>query len=374
MAGTPSPLVPSWNRPLTTICKRTLAAATSPSTDHGPRAWRPIRPAKTLGNDYADFLLGYGLGIGAAFGNQTTGVLNISNPTAGKETYRALYFGDTWKVTHKLTLNLGLRYELAGPWSERFDRMTYFNPSVTNASTTGCSGTVGSACPGDLFLVKEGTNSSRNAYPLPKKEFSPRLGVAYALNQKTVIRAGYGIFFIPNDVAFAVNANNDLVNLSASNFYASNNSGLSPSATLNQNSCTLTVNTGLNNTFACTGAGPFGQGVSNLNAPAGRNPVPDVSTFGVNTSNLASNDYTGYKPGYVQQWNLDIQRELPWGFFADIAYAGAHGVHLQQYQTQINQISDSLIAGAAAQVVAGTRPKERDDCSTRRRGQLPVPA
>ena len=65
-------------------------------------------PGQTLGNDYADFLLGYGLGIGAAFGNQTTGVLNISNPTAGKETYRALYFGDTWKVTHKLTLNLGL--------------------------------------------------------------------------------------------------------------------------------------------------------------------------------------------------------------------------------------------------------------------------
>jgi len=183
------------------------------------------------------------------------------------------------------------------------------------------------------------------------------LGVAYALNQKTVIRAGYGIFYIPNDVAFAVNANNDLVNLSASNFYASNDHGLSPSATLNQNGCALTINTGLNNTFACTGAGPFGQGVSNLNAPAGRNPLPDVSTFGVNTSNVASNDYTGYKPGYVQQWNLDIQRELPGGFFLDVAYAGAHGVHLQQYQTQINQISDSLIAGAAAQVAGGTDPK-----------------
>jgi len=312
---------------------------------------------QTLGNDYADFLLGYGLGVGAAFGNQTTGVLNISNPTAGKETYRALYFGDTWKVSHKLTLNLGLRYELAGPWSERFDRMTYFNPAATSTAATGCSGTIGSTCPGDLFLVKNGTDTSRNAYPLPKKEFSPRLGVAYALNQKTVIRAGYGIFYIPNDVAFAVNANNDLVNLSASNFYASNDHGLSPSATLNQNGCALTINTGLNNTFACTGAGPFGQGVSNLNAPAGRNPLPDVSAFGVNTSNVASNDYTGYKPGYVQQWNLDIQRELPGGFFLDVAYAGAHGVHLQQYQTQINQISDSLIAGAAAQVAGGTDPK-----------------
>src|SRR5208283_1856739 len=73
------------------------------------------QPGTVLGNDYADFLLGYGLGIGAAFGNQTSGLLTISKPTAGKQTYRALYFGDTWKVTHKLTLNLGLRYELAGP-------------------------------------------------------------------------------------------------------------------------------------------------------------------------------------------------------------------------------------------------------------------
>src|SRR5712671_1809323 len=71
----------------------------------------------TPGNDYADFLLGYGLGIGAAFGNQTTGQLGISQPTAGKETYRGFYFGDTWKVSSKLTLNLGLRYELPGTWS-----------------------------------------------------------------------------------------------------------------------------------------------------------------------------------------------------------------------------------------------------------------
>ena len=59
------------------------------------------------------------------------------------------------------------------------------------------------------------------------------------------------------------------------------------------------------------------------------------------------------KPAYVQQWNLDIQRELPWGIFADVAYAGSHGVHLQQYQTDINQIPDSLIAQAQTQFLAG---------------------
>jgi len=87
-------------------------------------------------------------------------------------------------VTNKLTLNLGLRYELAGPWSERFDRMTYFDPAAKNAAVTGCLGTAGSSCPGDLFLVNTGRNSSRNNLPLPKREWSPRLGVAYALNRR----------------------------------------------------------------------------------------------------------------------------------------------------------------------------------------------
>jgi len=308
----------------------------------------------TPGNDYADFLLGYGLGIGAAFGNQTTGQLGISQPTAGKETYRGFYFGDTWKASSKLTLNLGLRYELPGTWSERHDRLDYFDPNATSAAVTGCGGAVGSPCRGDVFLVKTGINSGRTALPLNKKEWSPRLGVAYALTPKTVIRGGYGMFFIPNNLSFQGNPNNDAVNDSATNFFASNDKGLTPSATLNQNGCVLTFGaTPLGNTFACTGAGPFGQGVSTLIAPAGRNPIPNVSAFFVNASSPNTADNTGYKPGYVEQWNLDLQRELPGGFFADIAYAGAHGIHLQQYTTNVNQISDNLLAQAAQQAAAG---------------------
>ena len=71
---------------------------------------------------------GTAMAQGAAFGNQTTGSLVISGPVSGKQTYRAFYFGDTWHVTTKLTLNLGVRYELQGPWSERYDKMTYFQP------------------------------------------------------------------------------------------------------------------------------------------------------------------------------------------------------------------------------------------------------
>ena len=306
------------------------------------------------GEDFADFLLGYGNGQGAAFGNQTTGSLVISGPISGKQTYRALYFGDTWHLTSKLTLNLGLRYELQGPWSERYDKMTYFNPSVANSSVTGCAGTAGSSCPGDLFLVNTGVNDTRNNLPLSKKEILPRVGFAYALDSKTVIRGGYGIFFIPNYVSFGTNPYVDPVSSATSNFFSSNDGGATPAATLNQNTCSW----GGNNNLTCLGQGPFNQGqggvgASDITAVPGRNPQPNVSQYILNQSNFSATGYTVQKYGYVEQYNFDIQRELPGGFFADVAYAGSHGVHLEQFNTNVNQIPDSFISQAAQQYAAG---------------------
>jgi hypothetical protein len=313
------------------------------------------------GEDFADFLLGYGNGTGAAFGNQTSGSLVISGPISGKQTYRAFYFGDTWRATSKLTLNLGARYELQGPWSERYDKMTYFNPDATNSSVTGCSGTAGSTCPGDVFLVGTGVNSSRNNLPLSKKEFLPRLGFAYAADSKTVIRGGYGIFFIPNYVSFNANPYNDILNSATSPFFNTNDHGVSPAATLNANTCyepTL-------GTLSCTGAGPFnqgtytagvpvaGEGANVITAVAGRNPQPNVSQYALTQNNFSTTGYTVQKYGYLEQYNLDFQRQLPAGFFADVAYAGSHGVHLEQSNTDINQIPDSFIAQAASQYATG---------------------
>jgi Carboxypeptidase regulatory-like domain len=308
----------------------------------------------TGGVDFADFLLGNGLGAGAAFGNQTSGSLVISGPVSGKQTYRALFFGDTWHATPKLTVNLGVRYELQGPWSERYDKLTYFNPGATNSSVTGCSGVAGSPCPGDVFLVKTGVNSSRNNLPLSKKEILPRLGFAYSLDSKTVIRGGYGIFFIPNYVSFNANPYVDILNSATSPFYASNDGGLTPSATLNQNTCTLSAPGAAN--FACLGQGPFNTaplGANSLVPVPGRNPQPNVSQYALTNNNFSTTGYTEQKYGYLEQYNLDFQRQLPLGFFADVAYAGSHGVHLEQSNTNINQIPDSFIAQAAAQAAAG---------------------
>ena len=296
-------------------------------------------------------MLGYGNGQGSAFGNQTTGSLVISGPVSGKQTYRAFYVGDNWRLTSKLTLNLGLRYELQGPWSERFDKMTYFDPKATNSSVTGCSGVAGSPCVGDAFLVKTGVNDTRNNLPLSKTQFMPRLGFAYSPDQKTVVRGGYGIFFIPNYVAFNANPYVDPVSSATSNFFASNDHGVTPAATLDSNTCTVA-----GGVITCAGAGPFNQapgGSNNLIAVPGRNPQPNVSQYILTQNNFSATGYTVQKYGYNEQWNFDIQRELPWGFFADVAYAGAHGVHLPQSNPNINQIPDSFINQAHSQFATG---------------------
>jgi Carboxypeptidase regulatory-like domain/TonB dependent receptor len=303
------------------------------------------------GLDFADYLLGFGQvsSSAAAAGNQTVNNVTISQPVAGKQVYRAVYFADNWHVSNKLTLNLGLRYELQGPWSERYNRLTYFDPNATNATVTGCSGVPGSPCQGDLFLVNTGPVKSSNSLPLFKKNFAPRVGFAYAVDPKTVIRGGYGIFYIPNFVSFNTNPYIDPVNSGVSPFFASNNQGLFPASTLDATNCTLTA-AGASN-FTCATPGPFGP---SLVIPPGRNPQPNISAYGLQLSPMQATGYTVQRTGYVQQWNLDIQRQLPGGFFADVAYAGSHGLGLPNNdQPTINQIPDSFISQAQQQFNAG---------------------
>jgi hypothetical protein len=235
--------------------------------------------------------------------------------------------------------------------------MTYFDPKATNASVTGCNGAVGSPCLGDLFLVKTGRNSSRNNLPLSKTQFLPRLGFAYGIDSKTAIRGGYGIFFIPNYVSFGTNPYVDPVSSATSNFIASNDHGFTPASTLNSSDCSIVggPTSPPPITLSCPTAGPFSNPLSpgTLVAVPGRNPLPNVSQYILNQSNFSATGYTVQKYGYNEQWNLDLQRELGAGFFIDVAYAGAHGVHLPQFNTNINQIPDSFIKQAQQQFAAG---------------------
>jgi hypothetical protein len=283
------------------------------------------------GNGYADFLLGYAdnpSNVENHFFGQTV----VPALIAGQQIYNAFYFDDTFRVTNKLTLNLGLRYDLQGPWSERFNRLSTFNPTadswLANPAAAGVTGITGIPdLKGEVSLVNPNT---RTAIPRKKDEWGPRIGLAYSFDSKTVIRAGYGVFWIPNYVSFGLNPNNDLVN-DATTSYTGTINGSVP------------VNT-INTPFPSTGVVP----------PVGRT-LGQVGTQMYATQvvqNFSIANYSNHPEGYVQQWNLNIQRDLPGHFFFSAAYVGSKGTHLQSYSQQIDQLPDSYLPAAASQCAA----------------------
>ena len=117
------------------------------------------------------------------------------------------FFQDTWKLTSKLTLNLGLRYELITPFVDENDLIANFDPNFVN-STTGQLGRF--VIPstktlkyldtrmvsfGYVLAKDSGLGVGRGVVRMDKTDFSPRIGVAYRLGSKSVIRGGYGIYY-----------------------------------------------------------------------------------------------------------------------------------------------------------------------------------
>src|SRR5208282_6606111 len=100
--------------------------------------------------------------------------------------------------------------------------------------------------------------------------------------------------------------------------------------------------------------GPFGN--AGIILPPGRNAQPNLSAFVAANGSPTLAPHADPKYGYVEQYNIDIQRQLPAGFFADVAYAGSHGVHLEQYSTNINQLPDSALSLQGALAVQVTNP------------------
>jgi hypothetical protein len=120
-------------------------------------------------------LLGFGTGGG----------LTSNAFVAGQQIYRGYYVGDQFQISSRLTLNYGLRVEQMGPWSERFDRMVVLIPNEDNPVTAAA----GMPLKGKFGLVNSPDRPSRNNMDLHNLA-APRLGLAYRLNNKTVIRTG----------------------------------------------------------------------------------------------------------------------------------------------------------------------------------------
>ena len=147
----------------------------------------PTRATNTGGDGLASMLLGYGTGVMTqAFKAVTT-----------SSHYYALYINDDYKVTNRLTLNLGLRWELDGPRTARHNNMNWFD-SAAPSPLAGPSGIAGLR--GGLVFV--GVNGVKRAQFDPDYDnFGPRIGFAYQVTNRLVIRSAYGLFYAPSPMA-----------------------------------------------------------------------------------------------------------------------------------------------------------------------------
>jgi outer membrane receptor protein involved in Fe transport len=151
-----------------------------------------------IGQGFASFL----------YGIPSSGSFPINDNYAEQTRYWAFYSQDDWKVTKKLTLSLGLRYELPSPLTERFNRsVEAFNPAaalpIAAQVMQNYSQNPVPQVPVSQFKVSGGLTfagvggNPRTLWNTSKKEFMPRIGFAYSLTPKTVIRGGYGIYYEP---------------------------------------------------------------------------------------------------------------------------------------------------------------------------------
>lgn len=209
------------------------------------------------------------------------------------------YIQDDFKINRRLTLNVGLRYDLESGPVERWNRSSNFDPFEINAET---------ALPGVLLYA--GATKDRHFTKPPRNNFGPRIGFAYDLtgDGKTVLRGGYGLIY----------------------------SGLQSGDTTGDtaNSLGFSVNT----TFSPPGGAPvkafqFNEGPATLLQPQGAAGGP--SAF--RGQDVRFQPFESAAP-YVQQWNLTVQRELPGQWVVATTYAGNRGVHLFGANYNLNQL------------------------------------
>ena len=126
--------------------------------------------------------------MGAVDSGSYTEYAAIAQETGARYHPFALYANDDWKLTNKLTVNAGLRWDTMPPMREVRDRFSFLNPTMTNPVT---------GSPGALLFAGSGTDGCNCTTPMKTyyKDWGPRLGVAYALGNKTVIRAAYGMYY-----------------------------------------------------------------------------------------------------------------------------------------------------------------------------------
>ena len=248
------------------------------------------------GNAYASYLLG---AMNSSSVNQ-----NSIGETGGRYKDYALYFQDDFKLSSRLTLNLGLRWDIWGPFYEVNNLMSFFNPNLANPAAGGHLGALQFAGNGaDSCNCKDPVNTHY-------KNFGPRIGAAYRVNDKTVVRAGYSIMYV--HVGGVGGRNNSRQGLSQLGFNATNSSN-SPG----------------NNSPAYywdNGVPPIAQ------APPFIDPSYGTGFITTNPTGVQNPTYgdpqLGGKPPYYENWNFGIQHSITPSMTLGIAYSGSVGKFL----------------------------------------------
>src|SRR5579883_56581 len=245
--------------------------------------------------------------------------------------YHGYYAADTFNVSRKLTLSYGVRWDYPGSFKEKSDSATVFLPTATDP----LGATVGMNLKGVFALTNSSLYPDRLIRPASYDRFAPRLGLAYRLSDLTVIRAGYGISFLPNDIVFDNAPWTAPTNAAQTNYVSSLDGGITPANSLSN---------------------PFPTG---LLQPSGRNPSYTALVIG----QTVESPIPGHAYPYAQQWNFTIQRQLFAGSALEVAYGGSKGTHLPLTTfvsgfdvAQADQISDQNIALGSALIAQVANP------------------
>lgn len=244
----------------------------------------------TIGHPFASFLLGL---------YNSSNISNVQDPQYRKSSW-ATYVQDTWKITRKLTLDYGIRWDLQKPQRELNGRTSGFRANIANPNANGLLGGV----------IYEGNGPGRcncdlvNTYPYA---VAPRLGVAYQLTPKTVLRGGWGLVYGPSNIfAYIGGGNSQGMGFNTINFTSPGNG---------------------------VEAGKLSDGLSwnptDLYG-ASYNPGLLVNPGAAVQGAPAVIDPNGGRPPRINQWNISVQRELASNLVVEVAYVGNRSVWLNQ--------------------------------------------
>ena len=247
---------------------------------------------------------------GNAYASYLLGAVNASNVTedsvvgtGGRYRDFSYWLQDNYKVTQKLNVSLGLRQDIWGTYREVLDRQSFFNPNLPNAAAGGYKGV--------LQFYGNGTNSCKCSSTIDTYllNFGPRIGIAYSLNPKTVIRAGYSIMYTHRGASGGRGGGRTgtgTLGFSASPSYASPDQGISPSFYWD-------------NGIPAYQRPPFfdatyGTGFNGTGNPAVTMQYGDPAISG--------------RPPRYQNWNFGIERAIFHTLTFGASYVGSNGHYL----------------------------------------------